>query len=185
MGIRPLVGGSLARCLKRGSAPARATAATRSALHPPAGGPAVTHPGDRACKSQPGGPPAPGMLTPRKDHHKGRAQGRVAYSDGPSATLDSDLPRQESAPVGRTAQCRDSVDTKASRTRSESSRAASTAGPKTVCVSPIKSLSKGATRQTPRRSRARSMSGTGSEVQPSATMALQDSGAAEACNPEQ
>jgi hypothetical protein len=29
------------------------------------------------------------------------------------------------------------------------------------------------------------MSGTGSEVQPSATMALQDSGAAEACNPEQ
>jgi hypothetical protein len=42
-GHSPLVGGSLARCLLRGSAPARAAAATRSAPHPPAGGPAVTH----------------------------------------------------------------------------------------------------------------------------------------------
>ena len=34
--------------------------------------PAVTLPGDRACNSWPGGPPAPGMLTPRKDHNQGR-----------------------------------------------------------------------------------------------------------------
>jgi hypothetical protein len=34
--------------------------------------PAVTQPSDRACKSQPGGPPAPGSLTPRKDHNQGR-----------------------------------------------------------------------------------------------------------------
>jgi hypothetical protein len=38
-GIRPLVGGSLARCLQRGSAPARAAAVTRSAPHPSASGP--------------------------------------------------------------------------------------------------------------------------------------------------
>jgi len=37
-GHPPLVGGSLARRLLRGSAPARAAAATRSAPHPPAGG---------------------------------------------------------------------------------------------------------------------------------------------------
>src|SRR5262249_20003502 len=63
-GHSPLPGDSLARCLKRSSAPARAAAATRSAAHAPRGG--------RACKSQPGGPPAPGSLTPRKDHNQGR-----------------------------------------------------------------------------------------------------------------
>ena len=48
-GHSPLVGGSLARCLLRGSAPARAAAATRSAPHPPGAGsrrhaPSVTTP---------------------------------------------------------------------------------------------------------------------------------------------
>jgi hypothetical protein len=34
--------------------------------------PAITLPGGRACESRPGGPPAPGSLTPRKDHNQGR-----------------------------------------------------------------------------------------------------------------
>src|SRR5262249_22265604 len=72
-GHSPLPGDSLARCLKRSSAPARAAAATRSAAHPLAGGPRRhAPPGGRACKSQPGGPPAPGRLTPRQDHNQGR-----------------------------------------------------------------------------------------------------------------
>ncbi len=36
----------------------------------------------------------PSILSSRKDHHQGRAHGRVAYSDGASATLYTDLPQQ-------------------------------------------------------------------------------------------
>jgi len=46
------------------------------------------------CTSGPGRPPALGILSPREDQHHGRAQGRVTYGDGASATLDTDLPRQ-------------------------------------------------------------------------------------------
>jgi hypothetical protein len=37
---------------------------------------------------------APGILSPRKDHRRGRAQGRVAYGDGANATLEADLPAE-------------------------------------------------------------------------------------------
>ena len=59
--------------------------------------------GDRACTSGRAVLPAPGILTPHKDHHQGRAQGHVACGDGASATLDTDLPRQEPAPIAEDA----------------------------------------------------------------------------------
>ncbi len=51
---------------------------------------------DRACTSGWAVLLAPGILPPRKDHRQGRARRRVACGDGASATLDTDLPRQES-----------------------------------------------------------------------------------------
>lgn len=58
------MGGSPARRLsaaahRRGPLPPRGQPRTCPVVVP-----AVTHPGSRACKSQPGNPPAPGTLTP-------------------------------------------------------------------------------------------------------------------------
>jgi len=63
-------------------------------------------PDDRAHATDRAVLAAPGILSPRKDHRQGRARGRVACGDGASATLDTDLPRQLPAPVGRTGQTR-------------------------------------------------------------------------------
>ena len=72
-GHSPLVGGSLARCLQRGSAPARAAAAVRSAPHLPAGGPR-RHAPPVAAPARAGRAVLPrrASLTPRKDHNQGR-----------------------------------------------------------------------------------------------------------------
>jgi hypothetical protein len=65
--------GSLARCLQRGSAPARAAARTAVTPHPlPARPPTVTHPGNRVRTSGQAVLPAPGIVPPRKDHNQGR-----------------------------------------------------------------------------------------------------------------
>jgi hypothetical protein len=72
-GLSLLLGGSPARCLQRGGAPARAAAA-----HPVSPAPArwrfppLRTPGDRACKSSRAVLLAPGIVPPRKDHNQGR-----------------------------------------------------------------------------------------------------------------
>jgi hypothetical protein len=58
---------SSAAAHRREPLPSRGRPRTRAGGVPPS-----RTPGDRACKSQPSGPPAPGTLTPRKDHNQGR-----------------------------------------------------------------------------------------------------------------
>jgi hypothetical protein len=96
-----------ARLLRGGSMPRPTGGSPPGAAMPPVGCPrarrqAVPAPTRRQLPS-PASPnraalPAPGILSPRKDHR----QGHVASGDGASATLDADLPRQNPAPVGRT-----------------------------------------------------------------------------------
>jgi hypothetical protein len=85
-GVSPAGGGSVARCLSVRGRTARATAAAVTP-HPPPGGPAVTHPGDRTCKSGQAVLLAPGILSPRKDHRQERSL-RSRPPDGASATPD-------------------------------------------------------------------------------------------------
>jgi len=70
---------SSAAAHRRGPLPPRGHPRTRPLAVPPS-----RTPGDRACKSQPGGPPAPGILSPRKLPVKG------APAAHPSAALRAD-----------------------------------------------------------------------------------------------
>lgn len=95
--------GSLARCLSRDSAPARAAARTAVTPHPPpARPPAVTHPQRPRLHRWQGRPP-------RAGHPKAaqRSQSRSYVLAALRALhLDSDLPRQNPAPISRTNQTR-------------------------------------------------------------------------------
>jgi hypothetical protein len=97
-GVSPLVGGSLARCLLRGSAPARATTAVPP--YPPYVGARRCAPGDRACKSGPGRPPRAGHRVAAKARRQGAPIGASLLRSG--QTLDGELPRQDLASIRRT-----------------------------------------------------------------------------------
>jgi hypothetical protein len=90
-----------------GREPSGLGAATRSARpHPQAGTSRSNAPTETAtARTDRAVLLAPGIISPRQDHRQGRAHGGVACGDGASATLDTDLPRQNSAPIERTAQC--------------------------------------------------------------------------------
>jgi hypothetical protein len=84
-GHSPLLGGSLVRCLLRGGALARAAAATRSAPHPPAGGPHRNAPlVRRTARASRAVLPCRVILSPRKLPVKGAPTAR------PSASLRAD-----------------------------------------------------------------------------------------------
>jgi hypothetical protein len=91
---------SSAAAHRRGPLPPCGQPRTRPIAAPPS-----RTPGDRTCKSSPGGPPAPCSLTPRKEHN----QGRTSSLGSRRLHLDSDLRRQRPAPVRRTGKSRDSI----------------------------------------------------------------------------
>jgi hypothetical protein len=87
----------------------------RSAVppHPPPAVPAVTHPGDRACQSGWAVLHAPGILSPRKFAVKGAtACGLRVPPLRSGQTPDSELPRQDPAPAGRTGKNRPTTKTR-------------------------------------------------------------------------
>jgi hypothetical protein len=72
-------GGSVARCLSVGGRTARATAAAPFPRTRRQAVPAVTHPGDRACKSGRAVLLALGILSPRKDHRQERLAALASF----------------------------------------------------------------------------------------------------------
>lgn len=72
-GLSPRGGGGLARCLSAGGAHGAGRRRRAIAPHPAAAGPAVTHPGDRACQGGRAVLLVPGILPPEQDHSQGRS----------------------------------------------------------------------------------------------------------------
>jgi hypothetical protein len=92
-GVSPLRGGSLARCLKRCRAPARAAAAASLPRVRHLAVPAVTHPGDRACKSDQASSSRRASCRRAKITVKS-ARGARVLRTALCAALECDLPRQ-------------------------------------------------------------------------------------------
>src|SRR6266516_4656929 len=97
-GDPPLGGGSPARCLCTGKCPARATAAAWVPAPARHAVPAVTHPRVTALPERPVRPPRAGTSCRRERS----PSWSYVLASLRALHLDGDLPRQESAPSGRT-----------------------------------------------------------------------------------